>query len=63
MSAAKLITCVAIGWVLGQVLWEFLLIAAEWAGRAVVRGVAAIFRLAVQQRKASPIVLPEEAKT
>ena len=63
MSAAKLIMCVAIGWVVGQILWEFLLVAAEWTGRAVVRAIAAIFRLAVQQRKASPIVLTEEAKT
>jgi hypothetical protein len=62
LSVSKLIVCIAVGWVFGQVLWEFLLIAAEWTGRAVVRGVAAIFRLAVQQRQASAVVLPEEAK-
>jgi hypothetical protein len=56
MSAAKLIVCVAVGWVVGQILWEFLLVAAGWAGGAVVRAFASVFRL-MQEGKA------EEAKT
>jgi hypothetical protein len=51
MSAAKLITCIAIGYVSGQVLMEILMIAAEWAGGAVVRGFAGILRLVMQQRR------------
>jgi hypothetical protein len=48
MSAAKLIACiavgVAVGSVLGQILWEFLLAGAVWAGGAVVRAVASMMR-------------------
>jgi hypothetical protein len=28
MSSAKLIACIAVGFVFGQILWEFLLVAA-----------------------------------
>jgi hypothetical protein len=51
MSAAKLIVCVAVGWVIGQILWEFLLVGAVWAGGAAVRAVESMMRLVVQERK------------
>ena len=44
MQTAKLITCIAVGWVLGQILWEFLLAAAGWTGRAAVRAFASMMR-------------------
>jgi hypothetical protein len=51
----KLITCIAVGWVVGQVLWEFLLAAAGWTGGAVVRAFASMMRLVMQERKATVI--------
>jgi hypothetical protein len=49
----KLIFEIAIGYVIGQILWEFLLAAAQWTGRAVVRGFTGMMRLVIEQRKAS----------
>jgi hypothetical protein len=47
----KLITEIALGYVVGNILWEILLAAALWSGRAAVRGVVGIFRMVVEQRK------------
>jgi hypothetical protein len=64
MSAAKLIVCIAVGFVAAQILWEFLLVAAGWAGKAAVIAFTSLLRFVVmQQRKGSSVVLPEEAKT
>jgi hypothetical protein len=49
----KLIVEIALGYVLGQILWELLLAAAQWTGRAVVRGFTTMMRMVIEQRKAS----------
>jgi hypothetical protein len=53
MSGAKLITCIAVGYVSGQILMEVLMVAAGWAGGAVVRAFAGMLRQIMQQRKAT----------
>jgi hypothetical protein len=51
MNAAKLITCIAVGWVLGQIFWEFLLVGAGWTGRAALGAFASMMRPVMQERK------------
>ena len=48
-----LIISIALGYVLGQILMEVLMVAAGWAGGAVVRALTGMLRQVIQQRKAA----------
>jgi hypothetical protein len=47
-----LVISVALGYVLGQILWEFLLAAAGWAGKAMVIAFTSMLRLVMERKSA-----------
>jgi hypothetical protein len=54
----KLILAIAVGIVLGNVLWEVLLLVANWAGQVFVKAFAGMLRI-VFQAKGTEIVKHE----